>query len=492
MRHTLKSKRKSLGIFGKVFLYTVLILALAGGSMYALFSNQIKTSVLITQQRKAAQDFGPLLAQINKSEEEIIAFAKDFHRRNSSLNFRFEAADGTVLYETEGFKLQEKFDGPMDFDEGVRHRIGGAYRQEFALPGPRAGNERTFQFAVPHSVGGHTLFLASAESGVTLYISDLLNPSSVYGAILAQAAWIIGLIFLAGLLAALLFARRIARPIQLLSADTRKMSLLEPVDAPKPRGDEIGQLSKDVYGMYSELKATISQLESEISRVKAMEENQRYFFSAASHELKTPVAALSAILEGMVEGVVAPEEAPAYLHECMKLLGEQNKLVSEILEIVKLSGEMPAIEAEPVQLAPCVAGVLEQIMPLTEAKRQRVTVCVPPDVTCGLNGRLFTRALSNILLNAAQNSPDGAEIRVTAAQNGERVLLSVWNSGARIPDDVLPKLFEPFYRTDEARTSGAGHSGLGLTIVKKALDFMEIGFEMVNEDGGILFRMDIP
>jgi two-component system sensor histidine kinase VanS len=176
----------------------------------------------------------------------------------------------------------------------------------------------------------------------------------------------------------------------------------------------------------------------------------------------------------------------------MKLIKEQNKLVSEILGLVKLNGELPIQETEPIALLQCVDSVLEPLTPLIESKEQLLTVDVDEKLICKLNIGLFSKVMSNILLNAVQNSPSRSEIRINAKEEQKRVRLTVWNGGVEIPKDVLPKLCEPFYRTDEARSSGEGRSGLGLAIVKKALDLMGIAFTVRNVDGGVLFQMDIP
>lgn len=72
--------------------------------------------------------------------------------------------------------------------------------------------------------------------------------------------------------------------------------------------------------MYEALKSSIAQLETEIVREREMEESQRYFFSAASHELKTPIAAMSALVEEMLEGMVDAEGYPDSLRKCMKMI----------------------------------------------------------------------------------------------------------------------------------------------------------------------------
>jgi len=474
----MRKKTSFSGIFGKVFSYTMLILLLIIGSMFLFFSNQIISTVTVTQQRQAMEVFLPLFEQLRgKTNEEIIAFAEDFHIKNASFSFCFLTDDGKVLFQTEDFSMPDNSNSLSN--RAVRFSENSLSYGNYLISLERSGENRA-------------VFLTSNDNGLRLYVASTFSGPSVYTEILERAAWVFGLVFLASLTAAFIFARRIAKPIKKVSADTHAMSLLLPVEPPKERRDEIGTLSKDVYAMYARLKSTIDQLENEVGRVKRMEENQRYFFSAASHELKTPIAAVGAIFEGILSDVVVPEEYPAYLREGLKLVGEQNKLVSEILELVKLNGEMPAANRDTIHLRQCVGKVLETLSPLIELKEQALTVEIAEDLTCELNNELFTKALSNVLINASQNSPGGAEIHVSAYEKKGHVSLVVWNSEAEIPPDILKRLFEPFSRADEARTPFDGRSGLGLAIVKKALDLMRIDLAVKNIDGGVLFQMDIP
>ena len=474
----MKIRQRLSGIFGKVFIYTMLILLLVIGSMFLFYSNQIKSTVTVTQQRQTADVFAPLLEQLQgKTDEEIIAFAEEFHKKNTSFKFCFVTDDDEVLFQTEGIVI------PNEMHNFQSRTV------KFTENMPTGDN---YLIALRNSNENLVTFLTKSEGGLRLYVASTFSGTSVYTEILERAAWVFGSAFLISVLAALLFARQIAKPIKKVSSDTHTMSLLMPVDPPKDRSDEIGQLSKDVYAMYVRLKSTIRQLETEIDNVKQMEENQRYFFSAASHELKTPIAAVGAIFEGILSDVITADEYPVYLREGMKLVKEQNKLVSEILELVKLNGELPIQDTEPIVLRECVNNVLEPLSQLIESKEQVLILDITEDIICELHGGLFFKVLSNILLNATQNSPGGAEIRIVAAEESEAVRLTVWNGGTEIPKDILPKLFEPFYRADEARSSGEGRTGLGLAIAKKALDTMGIAFTVKNADGGVLFQMNIP
>lgn len=479
----MKSKKRFFGIFGKVLLYTMLILLIVTGAMFAFFSNQIKAAVTLTQQKQAAEDFLPLMTELKgKTNEEITEFARKFHAENRSFKFRFQNAEGEILFQTEDFEMPSGFELPPDFDKKFS-ALGKVITRKNDLfvnglaTGPTGG--------IPERV----VFL-SAENGLKLSIITPFTGRTVYGEILAKAAWTFGLIFVLSFLTAALFAWLIASPVRRIAADARSMAQLRDVAPPLPRGDEIGQLAEDVYSMYEELKSTIRKLEAEMEHVKEIEEKQRYFFSAASHELKTPIAATSAILEGLLGDVIAPEEYPAYLRECLKLNKEQTQLVSEILEIVKL-GNIDKREQAVVNLRDCVNHVLPPLIPLIEAKGQQLTVEIGKDIPCTLDTGLFAKTLSNVILNAAQNSPENSEIRVWATEGVGSVRLSVWNGNAHIPKAALSRLYEPFYRADEARTAGCGRSGLGLTIVQKALQLQGFPFAIENADGGVLFWVDI-
>lgn len=473
----MKSKKRFFSIFGKVLLYTMLILLIVISSMFAFFSNQIKTAVTLTQQKQATENFLPLLTQLKgKTDEEITEFARKFHEENSSFKFCFQNEDGKILFQTEDFEI------PPDFDE------------KFFTSGKlitRKNNiaDNGFDIGSTGSIPERIVFLS--ENGVKLFIITPFTSKTVYGEILAKAAWTFGLILVLSLLTAALFAWLIASPVRRIAADTRSMAQLRDVAPPLPRSDEIGQLAEDVYSMYVELKSTIRKLENEMGHVKAIEENQRYFFSAASHELKTPIAATSAILEGLLGDVITPDEYPAYLRECMKLNVEQTRLVSEILDIMKLGDNIGKRELVLVTLSDCVNDVLPPIIPIIEAKGQQLTVEISKDITCTLDIGLFSKALSNVILNAAQNSPENSEIRVWATECVGSVRLSVWNGDAHIPTEALSRLYEPFYRADEARTAGSGRSGLGLTIVQKALQLQGFPFAIENTGGGVLFWVDI-
>jgi two-component system sensor histidine kinase VanS len=238
--------------------------------------------------------------------------------------------------------------------------------------------------------------------------------------------------------------------------------------------------------MYEDLKA-------EIEREREMEESQRYFFSAASHELKTPIASTLILLQGMLDNVGEYKDHPQYLRECIKKMKTQSKMISEILEIVRLTDGTIIPNYEKTEVGEVVKSVVFSYETLTEAKEQQIIVNLPDTFICKTDRVMLTRVLSNVILNAAQNTPEQGEINIwNQKQKDMKIRLFILNKEAKIDIETLSNIFEPFYREDKARSSEVNRSGLGLAIVKKTLDCMGIEFSLENNDDGVCFWMDLP
>jgi two-component system sensor histidine kinase VanS len=401
--------------------------------------------------------------------------AAEFKRSNESFEFSIRARSGEIIYETPNFLFE-----PINISE-IRNREN--------IENNRIGrNIQNIDRSLPIPL----------SNDVVLFVENLHSLSTDYDA-LTQMFPVTMILLGISVIAAFVFAKWMVRPIKKIASDTTKMSNLEYVAAPIVRADEIGQLANDVYKMYEHLKQTIDKLEHEIDYKEEMEENQKYFFSAASHELKTPVAGSIAILEAMIGNIIEANEYPSYLQQCLNMMNAQGKLISEILEIVRLNDGRISPKIEETDLSSLVQGVLPVYETLAEAKSQKITVFIPNDYICNIDKKMISRVFSNIMLNAVQNSPENGEIKIWGENAGNKTLkgvptvrLCVLNTNACIDDGIISKLFEPFYRIDKARSRNQGRSGLGLTIVKRTLDILEIPFSLENKKGDVVFWMDLP
>lgn len=443
---------KKNGIFMKIFAYTIVAMVLMVSITAALFSRQFFTLSKIIEREQITASYQPLVRRIkNSGLGDIPAIAQRFYENNQTFEFSIMSSDRNVLYATPGADISDHFNG--DF----------------------------YYVIYNNEVWGYSV-IAQTRPGLSAWYDKIIERALAAFAVLLSLC----------LVCAYVFARQMTRPIKTLADATHKMSNLEAVPPLPERKDELGALARDVHSMYGKLKETISKLEEEVLRERELEETQRYFFSAASHELKTPIAAASVLLEGMIENVGDYKNHPKYLRECVKMMDAQSKTITELLEIVNLSDGKMVPAPKALNIDDVVAGMLPGFQTVSEANGQHIVTQIPQGQTCFADPELLQKALSNVILNAVQNTAEGGEIRIWSEPAEDKCRLCVLNTGTRIDEADLPKLFHPFYRADKARSRKRGRSGLGLTIVQKALESMKVGFDLENTPDGVLFWMDLP
>jgi two-component system sensor histidine kinase VanS len=208
--------------------------------------------------------------------------------------------------------------------------------------------------------------------------------------------------------------------------------------------------------------------------------------------LKTPIAAASVLLEGMIANVGDYKDHPKYLRECVKMMDAQSETVSGILEIAGLDDGRFVSIPKKLDIGLTVAEIAPDFHILSEANGQRIVTDIPDGQICFADPGMLKKVLSNVILNAVQNTPEGGEIRIWSESIRGKFRLYVLNTGARIDDEALPKLFDPFYRADKARSRKSGRSGLGLTIARKTLEAMEADFALENTVEGVMFWVELP
>ena len=242
-------------------------------------------------------------------------------------------------------------------------------------------------------------------------------------------------------------------------------------------------------GPVSELNALARAFNAAQDQLAGQLERERAFTRSAAHELKTPLAVLRAHGEALREDI-RPEKRAEYLEilldECDRMAG----LVGSLLELSRLESGA-ALRREPVELSALVREVWEPLALPLDQKQISLTLALEEVRLEGDRARL-REAAGNLASNALRHCPPGGHIQVVLEAAEGQARLTVCNDGPPIPEEDLPRLFEPFYRGDKSRSRESGGTGLGLAIVRAAVlaHGGQCGAE--NRPGGAAFWLTLP
>ena len=467
-------RKLSESLTARVFLITLLILLSAGAVTFGLiaWATPSTYTAVVTDDLTAQVD--QLVDQLDGTEEQSCGPLLDQFIRTSGAEAMLVGPDGRIadtgsqlavqpVYEDSSLVITSvQGDSTVTYDAGTSH----------------TDDTVAVTMSEQATITAEVRF-AGQEDSYTLYVTPRMEAENLAVRALAQMApWILLVLLVFSLLCALVYSRYITRPIVRLSGIAGKMAQLDfQWESGEKRRDEIGRLGRSLDQMARKLSAALTDLEGanralrgEVERERELDRQRMAFFNAASHELKTPVTILKGQLSGMLEGVGVYQDRDKYLLRSLQTTGRMENLIGEMLAISRMESGAAALRQETVDLSALTAERLQQDAELFRQREQELVSALTPGVLVTGDPSLLGRAVGNLLSNAALYSPQGARIRVWCGFRDGRPALTVENTGARIPEEALPHLFEAFYRTENSRNRSTGGSGLGLYLVKMILD----------------------
>ena len=298
-------------------------------------------------------------------------------------------------------------------------------------------------------------------------------------------------ILLVSVVGAYLLSRYYSRPLIAISQTARQMAALDLTgQCEVRRQDEIGVLAASLNEMSAQLSTALAdlqaangQLKQDIEREREQERQRVEFFTAVSHELKTPIAIIKGQLEGMIYQVGDYKDRDTYLRHCLKTTNDMEALVKEILAAARLGGSDFRLVCTDLDFSGLLQSVCRKFLGPMEDKQIARTLAIQPGVHCPGDLRLLEKAFDNVLSNAVAYSPAGARITVRLQEG----VCTIENTGIQIAEEDLARLFTPFYRVDKSRSRNSGGSGLGLYITKTILDRHGIRHTLANTENGVKF-----
>jgi signal transduction histidine kinase len=286
--------------------------------------------------------------------------------------------------------------------------------------------------------------------------------------------------FIALFLARIL-ARGMTQPLRDMAAAARRMARGDYTATVQVRSrDEVGQLAEAFNRMAGEMEG--------------LERLRRDLVANVSHELKTPISALRAHMENLLDGV--EESNPALLGVMLQQADRLTRLVDQLLDLSRMESGDLALSLEPVHLSRLVDRVMSEVA-VARPERAR-TLAIHNDVPTDLppveaDQERIHQVLFNLLDNAFRFTPDGGSVRVRAVLSKGSCEVSVEDTGPGIPEEHLPLVFERFYRVDPSRSRDDGGTGIGLAIARSIVDAHGGRIWAESAEGkGSTFRFVLP
>jgi two-component system sensor histidine kinase SenX3 len=231
-----------------------------------------------------------------------------------------------------------------------------------------------------------------------------------------------------------------------------------------PIGEGLRELT--VRAIYLEDVDNIVVLLSDESEAERVHEVRRDFVANISHELKTPIGALSLLSEAVLSAADEPESVIKFATRMQLEAKRLTDLVQEIINLSRLQDSDPLQVATENLIADIVNEAIDLVKTTSEAKGISVSAKDIPEVVVLGDSEQLIMAIHNLLENAINYSPENTKVSVSSTVSDDIVEIIVADQGIGIPEEAQDRIFERFYRVDPARSRETGGTGLGLSIVK--------------------------
>ena len=420
--------------------------------------------------RHGIQDIETVEGLLQFAPDGRLTFNEDYHNHPESKRLleRFLevlSPDGTVLLRNSRLG-RDSLGGSLFPGEGV----GGYSPRWWRSP----NQSRVRLFSRRHNIGKTPIVIRVAYSEDAIW-----KPSQQFLIdLLATLPFTLILAAVAGYV----LARKALAPVEEMTKRAEQISA-ETLSARLPVStvdDEIAHLARVFNQMLSGIELSFEQL--------------RRFTSDASHELRTPLTAIRSVGEVALQKDQSVESYRDVIGSMLEEAGRLTLLTESLLTISRAeAGQIPLhlSEFSALQLAE-ETGVLLEV--LAEEKGQKLSISGNNRALVSGDRLLLRQAMVNILHNAVRHTPAGGNIQVSVEENGnDWVLMRVADSGPGIPQEHAARVFDRFYRVDDARSAKGGGAGLGLAIAKWALEAQRGALTLESAPGsGCTFHLKIP
>jgi two-component system phosphate regulon sensor histidine kinase PhoR len=404
---------------------------------YSLFQKQVRADLSVSAKLLKDTHY---FESVNIDIDEI-----DLSTDLSELRVTWIDEDGTVLYDNDASaELLSNHNDRPEIQEAFDKGSGEAIRKSDTM------NKTTFYYAV------------LLDNGTVLRVAT--NAQSLWS-VFMSAAPIIALIILL-IIAICIFISHMLTKQLLLPIETMAENL----------GDS------DYESPYKELEPLAEMLRSQHTDILAAAKARQDFTANVSHELKTPLTAISGYAELLDGGMVGEEQQKHFYQEIRKNADRLLALINDIIRLSDLDRKGHELSFGVIDLFEVVKECMDELT--VNAKQRNVNISLDGE-SCNVHGSkdMLKELVENLAQNAIRYNNAGGKVWVSVTKRDGRSVLTVKDNGIGIPASEQQRIFERFYRVDKSRSKATGGTGLGLAIVKHIVEIHDAKIELDSAPG---------
>ena len=317
---------------------------------------------------------------------------------------------------------------------------------------------------------------------------------------------IAGIVIIVGGIAIIYISKTFSSPISELNNIAKKMANLDFSHkyAVTDDDDEINELGESINMMSDKLETTINQLRStnielerDIEKKSKIDEMRKSFISDVSHELKTPIALIQGYSEGLLENVNDdPESRKFYAEVILDETNKMDKMVRQLIELTKLEYEKREFNNRTFNIVELEKEIVRTSKVMIDEKQTEVIFETPDKIDVFADDMYLSQIITNYLTNAIKHvkDVDGEKyIKITnvVLQDKQKARVTVFNTGENISEENLNRIWNRFFKADEARNRDDGGSGIGLSIVRAIMNNYGNDYGVKNKPKGVEFYFEV-
>lgn len=409
---------------------------LYGGFMILLIVAALAILFSLSTQEVLSSVQSDLKEQVQGSVEELeeedgkLEVDSDFYTMENGVYLSVYSVDGDFLYG----RIPTGFGGQPDFEHDILRTV-------------REGQETFYVFDMEQRIQGYGSVYIRGITSVT-------RAESSFTVTLRFALILLPGLAVVMILLSYFFVRRALLPVRRITDTVKEIreeeDLSRRVDLPDGK-DEIYHLAD-----------TFDQLLAELQEAFARE---RQFTSDVSHELRTPAAVILLQSEELLADPSLSEERREQLEAIRRKARDMSSMISQLLLLSRADQGRQALQKESLDISELTQMTAEEQQLLAQERHISIETDIEPGIVMEADESFFIRLLVNLISNSISYGREGGTTKVSLRREGKMAVLAVADNGHGIEEKDLPRIWDRFYRADASR-SDAGHSGLGLSIVK--------------------------